>query len=108
MSEDLRRYFAGLSAQFTPVLDAAWHGHVRFCTDTDEAKVLEALAVLVVQPPPDASLSESGLPGGAEQLLAAFSGRALVRVLEAVQPADPAEADRKFAALQVVRKATDR
>src|SRR5437879_797654 len=47
VAEDLRRYFGGLSAQFTPFLEAAWHGHVRFCTDADADEVLGALAVLV-------------------------------------------------------------
>jgi hypothetical protein len=104
-SEDLRRYFVGLNAQFTSILDAVWHGHIRFCTDASETHVLHSLALLVVQPPSEASLDVSGLPGGAEQLLIGLSGAALNAELETVQPVNAAEAARKATALQVVHKA---
>jgi hypothetical protein len=70
-AEDLRRYFGGLSAQFTHILEAAWHGRVRFCTDAEENEVLRALAVLVVRPLPQtwAAPVLGTLPSGAAELL---------------------------------------
>jgi hypothetical protein len=118
VAEDLRRYFGGLSAQFTPILEAAWHGRVRFCTDAEEDEVLGALAVLVVRCPhpktsegPDLHLASPGcagagaLPGGAEELLKPLAGKALIKQLEAIQPANAAERDRQQAALGLVRSA---
>lgn len=107
-SEDLQRYFDGLSVQFTSILEAAWHGHVRFCTDADETQVLHALALLVVRSPTEAFLADSGLPSGARELLEGLSGAALIAQLEAVRPMNPAETARKTTALQVARKASAR
>jgi hypothetical protein len=107
VAEDLHCYFDGLSAQFTPFLEVAWHGHVRFCTDADADEVLGALAVLVVRPlhPISAPLDSDGLPGGAEAILKALASQALIRQLLAIQPANAAEHDRQRAALAVVRSA---
>jgi hypothetical protein len=113
-SEDLQRYITGLSVQFTSVLEAAWHGHVRFCTDAGEAQVLQALALLVVRPPSPAFFvdfrlpSDARLPGGARELLEGLSSAALIAQLEAVRPMNPAETARKATALQVAREASAR
>ncbi len=106
--EDIHRYFAGLSAQFTTFLDATWHGHLRFCTDAEEDEVLGALAVVVVRPPIQNSpgTDESGgLPSGAEEMLEPLASRALIKQLLAINPADAKEHDRQRAALAVVRSA---
>jgi hypothetical protein len=107
VAEDLHRYFDGLSAQFTPFLEAAWHGRVRFCTDADADEVLGALAMLVVRPlhATSAPLEPDGLPIGAKALLEALASQALIGQLLAIQPADAAEHDRQRAALAVVRSA---
>jgi hypothetical protein len=106
VAEDLHRYFEGLSAQFTPFLEAAWHGQVRFCTGAAADKVLGALAVLVVRPPPASAPFESNsLPGGAEEFLEALASQALIKQLLAIQPANAAERARQRAALAVVRSA---
>ena len=104
VSEDLRRYFVGLDAQFTSILEAVWNSHIRFCTDASETRVLQSLALLVVRPPSEAALDESGFPRGAEELLAGLSGPVLVVELETVEPLDAAEAARKATALRIAHE----
>ncbi|HEY6321597.1 MAG TPA: hypothetical protein VJA16_08585 [Thermoanaerobaculia bacterium] len=108
VAEDIHRYFAGLSAQFTTFLEATWHGHLRFCTDAEEDAVLGALAVVVVRPPihnSPATDEAGGLPSGAEGILKPLASQALIKQLLALQPANAAEHDRQRAALAVVRSA---
>jgi hypothetical protein len=103
VAEDIRRYFAGLSAQFTPILPAAWNGEVHFCTEDDERVVLRALVECTIRPDPDLSVTEVGLPIGSEELLQALGGPALLRELEAFEAASVAESARRTTALRVVR-----
>ena len=102
--EDLARYFAGLDLMFTPILGAAWKGVVRFCTETDESVVLEALARLVVKSRPAQPPPESGLILGAAGFLEALASPLLIDKLNAIMPDDDAEATRRRLALDLVRK----
>ena len=104
---DLNSYFGGLSVQITPFLEAAWHGHVRFCTDEDENDVLRVLVKIVVSSPTAsfALLEPYGLPGGAAEILKPLASGALIRHLLEIQPANAAERNRRQAALAVVRSA---
>lgn len=104
---DLDSYFGGLSVQITHFLEAAWHGHVRFCTDEDESDVLRVLVKLVVHPPLvsfDLPGSD-GLPGGAAEILKPLASEALIKRLLEIQPADATERNHQQAALAVVRSA---
>jgi hypothetical protein len=107
VAEDLNNYFGGLSVQFTHFLEAAWHGHVRFCTDEDENDVLRVLVKLVVRPPTVifAPPELDSLPGGAAEILKPLASGALIRHLLEIQPANEAERNRRQAALAVVRSA---
>jgi hypothetical protein len=108
VAEDIHRYFAGLSAQFTTFLEATWHGHLRFCSDAEEDHVLGALAEVVVRPPTQNSSAtdeSGGLPSGAEGILKPLASQALIKQLLAIKPANAAERDRQRAALAVVRSA---
>ena len=105
VSEDLRRYFAGLSFQATPLLPAVSHGRFRFCLDSDERVVAETLAEVVIRLAPASLPSSSDLPAAAPELLSAFASPILEERLRAFNPASSEEAARKTAALEVVRSA---
>jgi hypothetical protein len=105
VAEDIRRYFAGLSAQFTSILPAAWHGRVHFCTEDDEAVVLRALVESAIRPDSALSVTDVGLPIGAEELLQDLASPALLLELEAFRTASAAESARKSTALRLVREA---
>jgi hypothetical protein len=101
VADDLNRYFSGMSAQMTPMLEAAWHGRIRFCTPQEESTVLAKLVDLVVRPR-DNSFAPDGLPTGASQILAGFASQALLDRISAFQPATDEERSRQRAAAGVV------
>jgi hypothetical protein len=106
VSDDLGRYLGALSFQATSLLDAVWHGKVRFCQDHDQTDVLSVLAKLVVRPPDPRF--PAGAPGSAQlgeaerSLLLAFAGPPLEEALRAAAPADEIERQRRTAALALV------
>ncbi len=104
-SDDLRRYFDGLSFQATTLLPAAWHGRVRFCRDSDERVFAGTLAEVVIRRAPSLLPTNSDLPGGAAELLTAFASPVLEERLVAFDPASSEEEARKAEALSIVRHA---
>jgi hypothetical protein len=105
VAEDLWRYFAGLSAQFTRILEAAWHGRVRFCTDADETIVATRLATLVIKPPKENTRTPDLLPIGAAELLQPLASRRLLLALRELRPATEVQRERQRAALAIVEAA---
>ncbi len=65
VSEDLRRYFGGLSVQTTPILEAARSGEVGFCSVDAEAADARVLAAIVVKPLAPSARDDGELPAGA-------------------------------------------
>jgi hypothetical protein len=103
-AEDLRRYFRGFSVQTTPILNAAWHGRVHFCTEQAAEHVAAVLSQLVVKSG-DRTSSGGGslLPAGAESLLTALASNVLAGALQGVSTSNGYEEERKKQALAVVR-----
>jgi len=103
VASDFERYFGGLSAQLTSVLDAAWKGAVWLCTPADEKLVLAGLVQTVLRPHRGTASDPSpALPNGADQLLRAFASPALREQIESFQPRDRVERARQGLAREIV------